>query len=137
MIDPIGLTLENFDGGGSFRAKENGAAIDASGSLDGKNYEGAAGLAQVLHDNPQTPRCLVDKMYRSAVGRNTAPAERPYIEYLNQTFQAAGYRVPDLMRAVVLSRSFYAVSLPSVQKSPTPQTTAAVHVDVDNFGGRS
>ena len=68
LMDPLGLTLENFDGVGSFRAQENGAAIDASGTLDGKEFQGAEGLGQAIHDNPQTPRCLVDKMYRSAVG---------------------------------------------------------------------
>ena len=36
IIDPIGLAFENFDTAGEFRASENGAAIDASGDLSGK-----------------------------------------------------------------------------------------------------
>ena len=36
ITDPIGLAFENFDGAGQFRATERGAAIDASGALDGK-----------------------------------------------------------------------------------------------------
>ena len=51
-------------------------------------------------------------MYRSAAGRSILPAEHSYIDYLNQVFQADGYRVPDLMRAIVLSRSFYLVVAP-------------------------
>lgn len=113
LMDPLGLTLENFDGVGAFRARENGAVIDASGSLDGRNFQTAAGLGQALHDNLRTSNCLVDKLYRSAVGRDTVPGERPYLEYLNQIFQASGYRVPELMRAIALSRTFYAVSAPS------------------------
>lgn len=112
LMDPLGLTLENFDGVGAFRASENGAPIDASGTLDGHEFQGAEGLGQAIHDNAQTPRCLVDRMYRSAAGRSILPAEHAYIDYLNQVFQTNGYRVPDLMRAIVLSRSFYLVAAP-------------------------
>ena len=132
LMDPLGLTLENFDGVGAFRAQENGAVIDASGTFDGKEYQGAQGLGQAIHDSPQTPRCLVDKMYRSAVGHKATPDEHPYIDYLNQTFQADSYRVPDLMRAIAVSRSFYAVSPPATGVN-TPQRAA---VQTRN-GGRS
>ncbi|MGO9932330.1 MAG: DUF1592 domain-containing protein [Steroidobacteraceae bacterium] len=132
LMDPLGLTLENFDGVGAFRAQENGAPIDASGTFDGKEYQGAQGLGRAIHDSPQTPRCLVDKMYRSAVGRKATLDERPYLDYLNQTFQTDSYRVPDLMRAIAVSRSFYAVSAPNVGVN-TPQRAA---VQTSN-GGRS
>jgi hypothetical protein len=124
MMDPLGLTLENFDGEGAFRATENGAPIDASGALDGHAFSGAPGLGQAIHDHPQTPRCLVDRMYRSAAGRSILPAERPYIEYLNQVFQADGYRVPDLMRAIAVSRSFYLVSPPDTGERPSLRRAA-------------
>ena len=110
ITDPLGLTLENFDGLGTYRSKENGAAIDASGSLDGTDFDSADGLASALRDHPETPRCLVEKMYRFAVGRDTEMEERPYMDYLIKTFRSAGYRVPDLMRTIALSENFFAVS---------------------------
>jgi hypothetical protein len=125
LTDPIGLTLESFDGAGTFRAKENGAEIDLSGSLDGTEFAGAPGLGQALHDHPAAPLCLVDKLYRSAVGRELAPAEEPYLEYLTEVFGAAGYRVPELMRAIALSRTFYAVSMPALPAQPTPTQAKA------------
>jgi hypothetical protein len=112
LMDPLGLSLENFDGSGSFRATENGAVIDASGSLDGKDFSSAQGLGQALHDHAQTPRCLVQRLYSAAVGRVPSHDEKPTLDYLNQVFQADGYRVPDLMRAIALSKSFYAASKP-------------------------
>jgi len=121
LMDPLGLTLENFDGVGAFRASENGAPIDASGTLDGHEFQGAEGLGQAIHDNAQTPRCLVDRMYRSAAGRSILPPERPYVDYLNQVFQADGYRVPDLMRAIALSQSFYLVAAPERGETRSPQ----------------
>jgi len=109
IMDPLGLTLENFDGLGSYRERENEALIDASGELDGTEIDSAAGLAQALHDHPETPRCLVEKMYRYAVGRDTVWDERAYMDYLVDTFRENGYRVPELMRAIALSRNFLTV----------------------------
>ncbi len=121
LMDPLGLTLENFDGLGGFRSKENGAVIDVSGSLDGREFVAAEGLGQALHDHQQTPRCLVDKLYRSAVGRGIAEPEQPFLDYLNQSFAGSGYRVPDLIRTLVTSPSFFAVT----GHSPKEQITDA------------
>ena len=93
--------------------KENGAELDLSGSLDGSDFTGAQGLGQAMHDSPGVPTCLVEKLYRSAVGRAVADSEGPYLEYLFQTFAAQGYRVPDLMRAIALSKTFYSVTPPA------------------------
>lgn len=122
VTDPIGLTLEKFDGGGSFRALENGAQIDVSGSLDGVKFSGAPGLGQALHDNPDVTHCFVDKMYRSGLGRQLTDHEDEYTEQFDKTFAANGYRVPDLMRAIATSNIFYAVSAPG--KAEKTKTTA-------------
>jgi hypothetical protein len=123
LTDPIGLTLENFDGAGGFRAKENGAELDLSGSLDGKDFAGAPGLGQAMHDNPSVPLCLAEKLYRSAVGRDIPSAEEPFLEYLIGRFQAERYQVPALMRTIALSKTFYSVSTPL---ETGPQRTVAV-----------
>ena len=112
LTDPIGLTLESFDGAGTFRAKENGVSLDLSGSLSGSQFTGAQGLGKALHENPATPSCLVDKLYRSAVGRATGDDDAPFLEYLNAKFSTNGYRLPALMRTIALSRTFYAVTPP-------------------------
>ena len=125
LTDPIGLTLENFDGSGGFRAKENGAELDLSGSLDGKDFTGPQGLAQAMHDNPSVPSCLVEKLYRSAVGRDVVTSEEPFLEYLYGRFEAARFRVPELMRAIALSKTFYAVSKPPLNPAPQRSVSAA------------
>jgi hypothetical protein len=123
IIDPLGLGLENFDGAGSFRAKENGAAIDASGSLEGVKYRDPQGLGKALHDHPGTAHCLVGNMYRSGLGRNLTEQERTrYQEQFNQAFAAKGYRVPDLMRAIAISPAFYAVSAPDKESPNSPKS---------------
>jgi hypothetical protein len=124
LTDPMGFTLESFDGAGTFRAKENGASLDLSGSLDGIDFVGAPGLGKALHDNPNVPMCLAEKLYRSAVGRELADAETPFVDYLGTVFGEQGYRVPLLMRAIALSKTFYAATAPPITK-PAAQTSAA------------
>jgi hypothetical protein len=127
LTDPIGLTLENFDGAGGFRARENGVDLDLSGSLDGTDFAGSRGLGQAMHDNPAVPLCLADKLYRFAVGRDLAEGEDPYVEYLMTRFAAEGYRVPNLLRTIALSKTFFAVAPPALQ---TPaKVTAALKGD--------
>lgn len=110
VMDPVGLALENYDGLGAYRSHELGALIDASGFLDGISYTDSAGLARALYQHPETPRCVVEKMYRFAVGRDTVWDERAYMDYLVATFAGHGYRVPELMRAIALSENFSAIA---------------------------
>jgi hypothetical protein len=110
LIDPIGLGLENFDSLGEYRPTENGAAIDASGELDGVKFTDAASLGKVLHDNPNTTSCLVSRLYSYAAGRQAEKGEVEWMKFLNADFASHGYRLPDLMRTIVTSDAFYRIS---------------------------
>ena len=49
MIDPIGLSLENFDAVGAWRVNDSGLRIDPRGELfDGTKLDGPASLNQSL-----------------------------------------------------------------------------------------
>lgn len=106
LTDPIGLGLENFDGIGKFRTAENGAPIDTSGKFDGRAFANAAELGQAFADNPQVPACLVQNLYRYAVGRKQTNGERPLLRYLEDAFAGHGYQVPALMREIATSEAF-------------------------------
>ncbi|MBB4859222.1 hypothetical protein HNO88_002551 [Novosphingobium chloroacetimidivorans] len=112
VMDPLGLTLENYDGLGTFRQRENGALIDTSGSLDGTDFDTTDGLANALHDHPETPRCVAERMYKAAVGRDITWNERYYLDWLIGRFAADDYRIPDLMRRIVTSAEFFATTRP-------------------------
>jgi hypothetical protein len=104
ITDPIGLALENFDGAGQFRAEEKGAAIDASGALDGKEFGDAVGLGKALHDHPALPSCLVSRFYAYALGGPATTQDREMVKYFEKRFAADGYRVPQLLKTIALSR---------------------------------
>ncbi len=117
ITDPTGLALENFDGAGRFRDKENNVEIDASGDLDGKKFENITGLAQALHDNPGLPNCLVNRVYSYGSGTAVTPSDRQLMQYFGEEFAAEGYKLPDLLRTIVLSTAFSRVD-PSKRTAP-------------------
>ena len=68
----MGLALENFDGGGSYRTSENGVPLDTSGELDGIKFANGAELGRAVYQNAAAPSCLVDRMSAYALGRTPA-----------------------------------------------------------------
>ena len=110
VMDPLGLAMENYDGLGTFRTRENGALIDTNGSLDGRNFSTPDSLAKALHDHPETPRCVSERLYKSAVGRDIVWKERYYLDWLIKGFADDGYRIPDLMLRIATSKNFFAIT---------------------------
>jgi hypothetical protein len=116
ITDPIGLSLEQFDGAGGYRLTENGATIDATGGLDGFEFDGAIGLGEALSQNPELPRCLVRRVYSYATGGPPEIDARPALNYFNEEFAAQGYQLRKLLRTIALSKAF---SL--IQNSPSAE----------------
>jgi hypothetical protein len=109
LTDPAGLALENFDGAGQFRLRENGETIDVSGSLGKKlTFEDARGLGRALRDSPETTACLVKSVFRYGLGRNLRVEEEMRLSGLNAAFAAQGHRFPDLARTIATDPAFYA-----------------------------
>jgi hypothetical protein len=121
LMDPIGLTLENFDGAGQWRTQENGQPIDASGEFDGVKFADAAGLGKALHDSAAATSCLVSRLHDYALGRTASKSEKPWLAYLEKSFAEEGYRLPELLRRIAVSDSFYAVepSRPTINYAAT------------------
>jgi hypothetical protein len=129
ITDPLGLALEQFDGSGEYRATENGAPIDTSGTFDGKEFKDAAGLGQVLHDDPNVPACLVKRVLGYGVGGRLRQKDASLLEYFKGRFAADGYRLPALLREVALSAAFSDVDT-SEDAPVTPVKTASADTTV-------
>jgi hypothetical protein len=111
-MDPIGLSLENFDAAGAFRQTENGTAIDPRGFIDDDHFVGAVGLGQALHDNPSTTACMVSVAFRYAYGRPPKRADTDNVIRYEKEFAGSGYRVASLLKAIAMSRSFFDIAPP-------------------------
>jgi len=113
LMDPLGLTLENFDAIGEYRSTDQGQPIDVSGALDTTTFNGPVELGQVLASQPQVSDCLVQNMYRYGTGHVETDSEQPVLDGLKSTFRSGGYHLRDLMRAIVSSDGFRFVAPPS------------------------
>ena len=120
IMDPIGLSMENFDSAGGFRTVENGQPIDTSGDLDGVKFNDASGLAKAVHDNPATASCLVNRIYAYGIGRAVTRGEIETVKGLFKDFAADGYKFPDLLRRIATSDAFYRVAAPQMGANDTP-----------------
>ncbi|MBN8612955.1 MAG: DUF1592 domain-containing protein [Deltaproteobacteria bacterium] len=101
-MDPIGLALEQIDARGLFRTHEGTALIDTAGELDGLPFEDAGSLGELMRDHPETDRCLVRHLFRSAVGRRESNAEEPTFSEL----PSEGMSVRDMLAHVITSEGF-------------------------------
>lgn len=119
ITDPIGLALENFDGAGVYRRTERGAEIDGSGALDGKAFTDLVGLTQAVRNHPALPTCLVRRVYSYGVGAAVENSDKPLLDFLNAEFVKGGYRLPNLLRQIVLSPAFYDVTGASLPEHKT------------------
>lgn len=107
ITDPLGLTLEHFDGIGRMRTTENDAPIDVSGSMDGMDFHGASGLGKALAASPDTTSCVTSRVMEYATGR---PAEdASLVEDLEKNFAAKGYGIRALFQRVASMPEAYQV----------------------------
>jgi hypothetical protein len=106
-MDPIGVSLENFDGVGAYRTEENGAPIDASGELDGIGFDDPVALGQVVSEHPDLPACLVNRLSEYAMRRSLTDGETAWVDDLTATFAAHEYRLRDLLRVIATSDALH------------------------------
>jgi hypothetical protein len=106
LMDPMGLSLENFDALGQYRTQDNGVTIDASGDLDGVAFTTEAGLADALAKSDKVPSCLSRLVFRSAWGRLETQADEGFITDMTSAFAASTYQMQKLLSSVVTAPSF-------------------------------
>lgn len=129
-FDPVGLALENFDILGGWRTRYRGieegeritgidraghdfaytlsAPVDARGKLiDGHEFNNVNDLKAILAANPrQLARNLLHQFTVYATGTPVRYSDRREIESMLDACEKDGYRVRDLLIALVQSRIF-------------------------------
>ena len=107
-MDPLGLSLENFDAIGQWRTIDAGAPIDASGVLlDGTKVDGPAALRRaLLAQKEQFVRTVAGKLLTYAIGRGLEHYDAPAIREIVRTSAADDYRWSSTILALVKSAPF-------------------------------
>ena len=108
IMDPAGLSMENFDAIGRWRDAEGGAAIDAAGNLPGgEDFDGVAGLRGALLERPEVfVGTVTEKLLTYALGRGLDHADAPAVRAIARAAAADGYRLSSLILGIVESTPF-------------------------------
>jgi hypothetical protein len=114
LMDPIGLSLENFDAVGAWRTRDGdtvrtmGTPIEASGQLlDGTKVDGVVTLRKALVRQPELfVGTLTEKLMIFALGRGTAYYDMPAIRTIARESALKDYRFSALIMGIVKSTPF-------------------------------
>ncbi|HSI05178.1 MAG: DUF1592 domain-containing protein [Myxococcota bacterium] len=110
LIDPIGRGLERFDLAGRFRTHEPGkdfCPLDGVGSLDSQGqFEGPAGLADLLLESELLDACVVEQVLRFTAGRKTMRADKERLAETVSWWRGAGLQLDTLLVEIVASPAF-------------------------------
>ncbi len=108
-MDPIGFSLENYDGIGAWRAKDSGNAIDASGKMpDGTVFEGPSGLKKLLltAHRDEFIETFTEKLMTYALGRGLEYYDRPAMRAVIRDAAKQNTTIPAIIHALVQSPQF-------------------------------
>ena len=108
FIDPLGLTLENFDATGAWRTLDNGVAVDAVGDLyDGTRMDGPAGLRKALLAHQDLVlRSFTLNLMTYATGRRLDYRDMPAVRAIVTAAGASQNRWSAFVLGVVRSDAF-------------------------------
>ncbi|HEX5219966.1 MAG TPA: DUF1592 domain-containing protein, partial [Verrucomicrobiae bacterium] len=108
LMDPIGLSLEQYDAIGRWRTLEDGLPIDATGGLpDGSKFAGVAGLEAGLLKRPDIfVNTLTEKLMTFALGRGVESNDAPAVRKIVHDARSNNYRFSAIILGIVNSTPF-------------------------------
>jgi hypothetical protein len=133
-MDPLGLSLENFDFFGRWRTKagRRGGEIDSTGQLPGgSTFTGPAGLKQVIVEEKldELVRQLSKKMLSFALGRQLEWYDEPAIRELTTAMAENDNRFQTLIFAIANSYPFQHKRVP--MEDTEGETQVALAGDIE------
>ena len=106
LMDPIGFSLENFDGIGLWRAKDGDTAVDAAGQLfDGTKIDGPVALRNWLAGySTQIVQVMAEKLLVYALGRGVEYRDMPLVRSIARNAMRNQNRFSALVLGIVNSK---------------------------------
>ena len=107
-MDPIGLSLDNFDVTGRWRYRENTVPLDTRGNLyDGTPVSSPTELVNALLKRPiPLVRTFTENLMAYALGRRVEDFDQPTIRAIARQASDSGYRFSSFVTGVVNSPAF-------------------------------
>jgi mono/diheme cytochrome c family protein len=109
LMDPVGLSTENFDAIGRWRTQsEAGGSVDASGGLpDGSKFDGVTGLRTAVLNRPDLfVTTMTEKLMIYALGRGLEHYDAPAVREITRRARTDNYRFSSVVLGIVNSTPF-------------------------------
>jgi len=108
VIDPIGLSFENFDVTGAWRARDGGNLVDAAGELyDGTVIDGVADLRAAILQRPEVfYRIFTENMMAYALGRRVEYFDMPSIRGITRDAAEQDHQLSAYVLGIVNAPAF-------------------------------
>src|SRR3954469_13446499 len=108
VIDPLGLTLENFDPTGVWRIKDNEVPVDSVGTLyDGTKMNGPAGLREGMAKHSDIfLETFTENLMTYALGRRVEYSDMPAVRAILRDAGKSNNRLSAFVQGVVNSAAF-------------------------------
>ena len=108
LMDPIGFSLENFDGIGLWRTQDENQPIDPAAQVfDGSKVDGPASLRQwLLGYSDQFVEVVAEKLLTYALGRGVEYQDMPLVRSIARDAGRNGNKFSALVLSVVKSKPF-------------------------------
>lgn len=110
LMDPIGLSFENFDGIGTYRTSDQFGPIDATGTLNTAagpvDFAGADQLIPLVTSDERLAPCAAERVLTYAVGRGFSVDDANALKDVLAATTASGKGLRGLFASAALSESF-------------------------------
>ncbi len=141
VIDPLGLSLDNFDVVGAWRIKDNGVNVDTTGKLyDGTELTGPVSLRQALLGHSEALiRNFTQNLMAYALGRRVEYFDQPAIRAIVKKAAQNGNRFSSFVLGVVNSPAFQMSKSEPVTSTAdaVPERTPSANGSGKPAGGRN
>jgi len=108
VMDPLGFAMENFDAVGSWRTRDAGLPLDASGQLaDGTSVNGIVALRSALLARSDVfVQTFTEKLMTYALGRGLQYYDMPAVRLIVRNAARQDYRFSAIINGIVASAPF-------------------------------
>jgi cytochrome c551/c552 len=119
FMDPIGLSLDNFDVTGKWRTRENGTALDTRGQLyDGTPVSSPSELqAALLSHRVALVRTFTRNLMAYALGKRIDAKDMPTVRAVTRAGEQNDYKMSAFIMAIVKSDAFQMKASPAVTET--------------------
>ena len=119
LIDPIGLSLDQFDVTGKWRIRENGMPLDTRSIFyDGTPIESASDLGNALLKRPiPILRNFTTNLMAYALGRRLEYFDMPRVRQITRAAEENDHRISSYVMGVITSEAFQMQQVPNADSA--------------------